>query len=94
MLSACPGSPRPPWMAHSLPVVGFSERIYDLGVEALAEQERQVAELRSRGAALLAAAAVVVSLLTRSTFDGRHPDGVAEVVALAIGLLGSAGVRG
>jgi hypothetical protein len=47
---------------------GFEERIYELGVEALAEQERQVSEVRSRATALLAAGAVVVSLLAKPVF--------------------------
>jgi len=70
----------------------FEERIYELGSQALAEQERQVSELRGRGSALLAAAAVIASLLARPVFSGGHPDGVLEWVAAASGLLGAAGV--
>lgn len=70
----------------------FEERIYQLGNEALAEQERQVAEVRSRAAVLLAAGAVVPSLLARGVFHGSHPEGFAQVAATLVGLLGAAGV--
>jgi hypothetical protein len=36
-------------------VATFEERIYSLGVDTLAEQERQVAEVRGRASVLLAA---------------------------------------
>jgi hypothetical protein len=62
------------------------------GSEALAEQERQVADVRGRGATLLAAGAVIASLLAKPVFDGEHPHGFAEIAATAIGLLGSAGI--
>jgi asparagine N-glycosylation enzyme membrane subunit Stt3 len=71
-------------------VATFEERIYSLATEALAEQERQVGELRSRGSTLLAAGAVVASLLAKAVFHGNHPRGVAEVVATVIGLVGAA----
>lgn len=67
----------------------FEERIYDLGAAALAEQERQVGELRSRGATLLAAGAVIASLLARPTFSGDHPSGMGEIVAAVVGILAS-----
>jgi hypothetical protein len=70
-------------------MASFEERIYELGSEALAEQERQVAELRSRGAALLAAGAVIASLLARPVFAGDHPQGGAEVIAVLCGVLGA-----
>ncbi len=73
-------------------VASFEERIYELGAEALAEQERQVAELRGRGATLLAATAVIASLLARPVSQGDHPDGIAEVAAATVGLLGAGGV--
>lgn len=66
--------------------------MYELGSEALAEQERQVAEVRGRGATLLAAGAVIASLLAKPVFDGEHPHGFAEISGTAIGLLGSAGI--
>jgi len=64
-------------------MASFEERIYELGSQALAEQERQVSEVRGRGSALLAAAAVIASLLARPVFSGAHPDGVLEWVAMA-----------
>ena len=42
-------------------MASFEERIYELGVAALADQERQVAEVRGRGATLLAAGAALGS---------------------------------
>lgn len=73
-------------------MASFEERIYELGAEALGEQERQVAEVRGRGATLLAAGAVIASLLAKPVFQGGHPDGLAEVTSTGVGLLGSAGV--
>jgi hypothetical protein len=70
----------------------FEERIYSLGVDALAEQERQVADVRGRASVLLAAGAVVPSLLASSVFHGNHPEGFLEIAAAAIGLIGAAGV--
>lgn len=70
----------------------FEERIYELGSEALAEQERQVAEIRSRGSTLLAGAAVVVSLLAHPVFDDGHPHGFGEWAATVAGLVGAGGV--
>lgn len=70
----------------------FEERIYSLGVDALAEQERQVAEVRGRASVLLAAGAVVPSLLAKSVFHGDHPEGFLEIAAAAVGLIGAAGV--
>jgi hypothetical protein len=48
--------------------------------------------VRGRGATLLAAGAVIASLLATPVFDGEHPQGFAEISAAAIGLLGSAGI--
>lgn len=67
----------------------FEERIYQLGSEALAEQEHQVAEVRSRGSTLLAAGAVIASLLANPVFHGGHPSSVAETLATVVGLLGA-----
>ena len=83
---------RPSGWPFLVAVASFEERIYELGVEALAEQERQVAEVRGRGATLLAAGAVIASLLAKPVFDGEHPDGFAEIAAMGIGLLGSTGI--
>jgi hypothetical protein len=70
----------------------FEERIYSLGVDALAEQERQVAEVRGRASILLAAGAVVPSLLAKSVFHGNHPQGLSQIVAAYAGVAGAAGV--
>jgi hypothetical protein len=73
-------------------VATFAERIYELGSQALAEQERQVTEVRGRGSTLLAASAVVASLLAKPTFEGTHPNGWLETCAAGIGLVGGATV--
>jgi hypothetical protein len=49
-------------------MASFEERIYELGTEALAEQERQVVETRGRGTAIIAAGAVIASLLAKPVF--------------------------
>lgn len=61
-----------------------------MGAEALAEQERQVAHIRSRASTLVAAGAVVASLLAKPVFHNGHPSGAAEVSAAALGLIGAA----
>jgi hypothetical protein len=71
-------------------VASFEERVYQLGLEELAEQERQVAEVRGRAPALLAAGAVVPSLLAGAVFHGHHPHGLGEVLCTGLGLLGAA----
>ncbi len=73
-------------------MASFEERIYQLGLEALAEQERQVAEVRGRGSTLLAAGAVIASLLAKPIFHGGHPSGVAETLATVVGLIGAGGL--
>ena len=73
-------------------MASFEERIYELGVAALSDQERQVAEVRGRGATLLAAGAVIASLLAKPVFHGDHPNGYWEVAGTVVGLLGCAGV--
>jgi hypothetical protein len=73
-------------------MASFEERIYELGVAALSDQERQVAEVRGRGATLLAAGAVIASLLAKPVFHGGHPNGSWEIAGTAVGLLGCAGV--
>lgn len=75
-------------------VASFEERIYELGREALAEQERQVSELRGRGTALLAAGAVITGLLARPVFAHGHPHGALEVTATSVGLLGAGALLG
>lgn len=71
---------------------GFEERIYELGLGALAEQERHVSEIRSRAPTLLAAGGVIASLLAGAVLDGSHPDGAPEVCAAVAGLFGTLGV--
>jgi hypothetical protein len=73
-------------------VASFEERIYELGTAALADQERQVAEIRGRGSTLLAAGTLIASLLAKPVFHSGHPRGVVEVTATAAGLLGAGGV--
>jgi len=73
-------------------MAGFEERVYELGLEALAEQERHVAEIRSRAPTLLAAGGVIASLLAGTVLDGGHPDGALEIGAALVGLLGTLGV--
>ena len=71
-------------------MASFEERIFQLGVDELAEQERQVAEIRGRAPALLAAGAVVPSLLARAVFHGLHPHGLDEVLCTILGVVGAA----
>jgi hypothetical protein len=73
-------------------MASFEERIYELGTEALAEQERQVLETRGRGTAIIAAGAVIASLLAKPVFHGGHPHGVLQVAVAAVGLMGCTGV--
>jgi hypothetical protein len=73
-------------------MASFEERIYQLGAEALSEQERQVSEVRTRGSALLAAGAVIASLLAKPVFHAGHPKGDVEVLATVSGLVGAAGL--
>ncbi|MGP0102337.1 MAG: hypothetical protein ACLPUT_12060 [Solirubrobacteraceae bacterium] len=73
-------------------MASFEERVYELGTAALADQERQVAEVRGRGSTLLAAGALIASLLAKPIFHDGHPSDVGEITATAIGLLGTGGV--
>jgi hypothetical protein len=73
-------------------MASFEERIYELGTAALADQERNVSELRGRGTPLLAAGAVIAGLLAKPVFHNGHPHGWLEVTATAGGFLGSAGL--
>ena len=68
-----------------MPDIG--ERILEMAKDALAEQERQVGELRTRGAAVLAASGVIGGLLGKEVFVGaRHPTGNAEWISVIIAL--------
>jgi hypothetical protein len=73
-------------------MVSFEERIYELGAGALADQERQLAEARGRGTPILAAGAVIASLLAKPIFHGGQPHGWLEVSATVFGLAGCGGV--
>jgi hypothetical protein len=73
-------------------MASFEERIYELGAGALADQERQVAEARGRGTPILAAGAVIASLLAKPVFHSGHPRGWLEISATAAGLAGCAGL--
>ncbi|HYV15609.1 MAG TPA: hypothetical protein VE972_06285 [Conexibacter sp.] len=64
--------------------------VYDLALRALAEQERQVAELRGRLTPILASGGLGATLLTPLAFRGGHPAGILEVAFVAVGLLGIA----
>jgi hypothetical protein len=68
-------------------MASIEERMFQLGSDELAEQERTVAQLRSRPPAMLAAGALVPSLLAHAVFAGPHPRGV-EIVFTAFGILG------
>jgi hypothetical protein len=73
-----------------VPEIG--ERIYELGRDALAEQERQVSEARGRGSTLLAGGAVIASLLAKPVFHDGHPNGAWEWIAMLLGVGGAAAV--
>jgi hypothetical protein len=73
-------------------VASLEERVYELGTAALTEQERQVAEVRGRGSTLLAAGALIASLLAKPVFQDGHLSGAGEILAATIGLLGAGGV--
>lgn len=51
-----------------------------------------MSEVRTRGSALLAAGAVIASLLAKPVFHAGHPKGGAEVLATVGGLVGAAGL--
>lgn len=70
-------------------MANFEERIYELSTEALAEQERQIAHIRSRASTLVATGAVVASLLAKPIFHNGHPVGAGEISATTVGLIGA-----
>lgn len=65
----------------------FEERMYELGTAELAEQERHVSEIRSRPPTLLAAGALVPSLLAKEVFSGTPLRGW-ELGWVAFGIFG------
>lgn len=70
------------------------ERIYELALRALDEQERWVTQVRGGMPAILATAGIGLSLLAPPAFDSGHPRGVLEVAAVALGVLGAVAVVG
>lgn len=75
-------------MGYNVPVP--IERIYDLALRSLDEQERQLGDLRGRLAPVVAAGGLGITLLARPVFAGSHPDGFWEVTATITGLAGAA----
>jgi hypothetical protein len=75
-------------------VPDIAERTLELAKEALAEQERRVADLRSRGATLLAAGGVVGSLLGKEVFVEGRPNGFWPWLLAGLGLAGAVGLVG
>jgi hypothetical protein len=73
-------------------MASFEGRIYELGSSALADQERQVSEARGRGTPILAAGAVIASLLAKPVFHSGHPHGWLEISSTALGLAGCGGL--
>jgi hypothetical protein len=67
-------------------MAAIEERMLELAKEALAEQERHVADMRTRGATVLAAGGVVGGLVGKEIFSGGHPDGGLEWLCAAIGV--------
>jgi len=66
----------------------LEERIYELGAEALAEQERLVVETRARGATIIAAGVVIASLLAGPVFHRGQLVSSTETAATVVGLAG------
>ena len=64
----------------------IAERMLELARDALAEQERHVAELRTRGAAVLGAGGVIGGLLGKEVFAGVHPNGWLEWSCAVLGI--------
>jgi hypothetical protein len=64
----------------------IAERMLELAKEALAEQERQVADMRTRGAAVLASGGVIGGLVGKEVFRGGHPDGWLEWLCATAGI--------
>jgi hypothetical protein len=64
----------------------IAERMLELAKEALAEQERQVADMRTRGAAVLAAGGVIGGLVGKEVFENDHPDGWLEWLCATAGI--------
>lgn len=68
----------------------IAERMFELAKDALAEQERQLSEMRTRSTAIVGLGGVIGGLLGKEVFTGDHPAGIAEWVAAGGGLLAAA----
>ncbi|HWT91864.1 MAG TPA: hypothetical protein VN238_02625 [Solirubrobacteraceae bacterium] len=64
------------------------ETFYDLALRALDEQQSEVAGLRTRAGTILAAAAVVATLLARPVFAEPVPDSLLFRLAAVTGVVG------
>lgn len=73
-----------------MPDIG--ERMLELAKESIGDQERQVADLRTRGATVLAAGGVVGGLFGDAVFDGGHPDGPVEWGSIVVALVAATGL--
>lgn len=65
------------------------ERVYELARDALTEQERSVADMRTRGGPIAAATGVVAGLLAGSVFADSAPDGLLAWALTAVGAAGA-----
>lgn len=61
--------------------------MFELAKDALAEQERQLSEMRTRSTAIIGLGGVVGGLLGKEVFTGNHPSGATGWVAAGVGLL-------
>jgi hypothetical protein len=68
----------------------IAERMFELARDALAEQERQVSEVRTRSTAVVGIGGVIGGLLGKEVFTGPHPTGFDEWSAAVVGLLAAA----
>jgi hypothetical protein len=64
------------------------ETFYDLALRALDDQQSEVAGLRTRAGTILAAAAVVATLLARPVFAEPVPDSMLFRATVAVGVAG------
>lgn len=60
----------------------IAERMFELAKDALAEQERQVSEIRTRSTAVVGIAGVLGGLLGQQVFADGHPSGSIERLSL------------
>jgi len=62
----------------------------ELAKDALAEQERQLSEMRTRSTAVVGIGGVIGGLLGQEVFTGSHPAGLFEWLAAGVGLVSAA----